>query len=580
MKYILLLFLILFTGYIPANSQVSKSVAIYLKNKGLILPTQLKNYEEYEREFTSSSIRSLEELIKKASKEQQEEKEMLEEQLQELRKELKKEGFLYDEHVLPDTLTQLRNLLVVSIRGQFYISATVVSTHPTQEDFSAISSEDIQNMHAYLGKLQQAGLASPVSSARVLKRVSNREIPDSFTLVNLLVQEMATEAYYAPAKVKRFAERMQKLGIYSAEACEKAVSLALAQELTEDLPLFNLCERSVVIDLTGLPDYPEQYIPPILQQISTLVPGLDFSGLVVSTDSSMSRFDKNYKEYTVKYELQSKGRRYRMQDFYSPADYDKDGRPDHQWKHGNQGELYTMVFNKVLANEESPYRLYALLPSRGKPGNGQFAVIALRKEQADSLANYSYFNIRPADYSNRFNQKKVDSAFVLFKNNGLLSHLTQAEIDSCREELDSKIVTSGNQLLEGIKGLVFSIDLEYGVGKGQYAEVTRLLAAYSRKAFAPTSIVDEYNPDAKSSFQYGFTFRSKQYSTKLQQMDDWLDPAFYELIQTAIKENDKEGKFFALWPSDGLTVVYLTFKQFAQLKQAGLIETEELGIDN
>ena len=63
-------------------------------------------------------------------------------------------------------------------------------------------------------------------------------------------------------------------------------------------------------------------------------------------------------------------------------------------------------------------------------------------------------------------------------------------------------------------------------------------------------------------------------------MDDWLDPGFYELIQSAIKEHDRDGKFFALWPSDGLTVVYLTFKQFAQLKQARLIESEELGIDN
>ena len=580
MKYIFIPCLLFLIGYAPAKSQVSREVAVYLKDKGLILPGQLRNYEDFERSLLSSSIKSIKEQIRKATKEEEEERKMLQEQLDRLLKTKDKPGLLFDGGIRPDTLTQLRNLLMISIRSNFSMSMMGVRTNPTKADFAAISNDDIQAMHFYLSKLQHAGLVSPVSSARVSKRVSNREALDSFTLVNLAIEEMETEAYYALAKVKRFAAKMRRLGIYTDEDYTKVVSLAESHELTNDIQLYRLCEQSLTFDLNELPDYPAQYLPPILSRISELLPGLAYSGLTIGTDSSKTRFDTNYVEYHVYYELLNNGRRYKVRDFYSPADYNLDGRPDNEWKYGEQNELYTTLFNRILANQQSPYRLHLLHPSRGTHENGQFAVIALRKEQADSLNQFGFINIRQTDYTNRFTDKVIDSVWAFFTEAGLLNHLNKSEIDSCRVELDSKVITSGNELLQGVKGLVFSIDLEYGVDKGQYAEVTRLLAAASRNAFIPTDIVDQYDPDKKSYFQYGFTYHSKKYSARLQQVDDWLDPGFYELIQMAIKEHDRDGKFFALWPSDGLTVVYLTFKQFAQLKQAGLIESEELGIDN
>ena len=139
---------------------------------------------------------------------------------------------------------------------------------------------------------------------------------------------------------------------------------------------------------------------------------------------------------------------------------------------------------------------------------------------------FDFINIQPADYTNRFTDKVIGSVWIFFTEAGLLSHLNKSEIDSCREELDSKVITSGNEILQGVKGLVFSIDLEYGVDKGQYAEVTRQLAAASRNAFTPTDIIDQYDPDKKSFFQYGFTYHSKRYSVQLQQVVACRYPGF------------------------------------------------------
>ena len=55
--------------------------------------------------------------------------------------------------------------------------------------------------------------------------------------------------------------------------------------------------------------------------------------------------------------------------------------------------------------------------------------------------------------------------------------------------------------------------------------------------------VDEYNKGWKKAkkIKYGFTLRGKKYETMLAFKDDWLDPAFLDLIKRAMKENHIDG---------------------------------------
>ena len=89
--------------------------------------------------------------------------------------------------------------------------------------------------------------------------------------------------------------------------------------------------------------------------------------------------------------------------------------------------------------------------------------------------------------------------------------------------------------------------------------------------FQPVKIVDGYTYE-HPSFTYGFTLNNKAYSASLHQDGKWLDPGFWALIDSAEKENNPAGRFYYIYPSDGLTVIYLTNEQYSFLRDHRLLE--------
>jgi len=72
-----------------------------------------------------------------------------------------------------------------------------------------------------------------------------------------------------------------------------------------------------------------------------------------------------------------------------------------------------------------------------------------------------------------------------------------------------------------------------------------------------------------------FTLNGKQYRATLHHKLNWMDPAFWELIDSAEKASDLRGRFYYIFPSDGLTEIYLTNGQYGYLRLHGLLEFED-----
>jgi hypothetical protein len=154
---------------------------------------------------------------------------------------------------------------------------------------------------------------------------------------------------------------------------------------------------------------------------------------------------------------------------------------------------------------------------------------------------------------------------------GLFSHLSKAEKDSCIAKVAQKSINHYSEILKSFKNLVFEIDMKYGVDLGQYKRLTQRIALFSKYQFCPDKIIDTYRYPNKN-FIYGFTLDGKAFTAVLHQEDDWLDPEFWRLIDMSEQEKDNKGQFRHIYPSDGLSEIYLTNEQFAFLESQALLE--------
>ena len=102
------------------------------------------------------------------------------------------------------------------------------------------------------------------------------------------------------------------------------------------------------------------------------------------------------------------------------------------------------------------------------------------------------------------------------------------------------------------------------------------LAEISGGKFQPTSIVDTYEYDENSEFS--FELNDIRYETTLQNVADWLDLTFLELINGALKENAIDGQFYS-FAGEGqfVVLIFLTEDQFTEIQRGQLLTLLEVG---
>jgi hypothetical protein len=386
------------------------------------------------------------------------------------------------------------------------------------------------------------------------------------------IENKELEDYFSVVRVKDFLDKLTRIGIMKQTGADKILSLAKQNKLTHNYQILSECEKAAIIDLNELPDYPEGYMLPHYKKMASVLPELSFSDFSVKVEKYKEAYDTSSGYRTI-VSLVNNGRKYLHSDFYSPADYDKDGHPDNEWKTGDNIEA---ILNRILKDKQSPYRVHTTSHFAGYKERraGKIGFIALTKEQEEALHSGSYLDVGYQNYDKAITSDEINEAIKLYRKIGLLNHLSQKEIDSCIQSIKEKEINYYSDILSSFKNLVFEIDLEYGVNDGQYKLITKQIAGISKGHFKPEKIIDTYNWDKRKSFEYGFSLNGKKYITQLTQEDDWLDPGFWELIEKAVKEQDKKGRFHLIYPNDGMRYISLTNEQYRMLKEKKLLEFE------
>ena len=578
MKTILLFisFIVMYEGF----SQKFDPLRKFFLEKKLITPTQLALHDTLMFELRKEQKEELEEAIKKAKT--AEEKKVYQQQLKLLEQQGTFSPFMIDfddDELNRDTLRKLASYFIFFGSGNYYSPGFVIQYGDNDSLAAETNKVAPDALIGFLSSIHAAGLITDLTEKRTKESIKKNEIGDSLSVIMKIMENQELETYFAPEMVKKILEKMQRIGVIRGPGVNKILALAQKNELVDPNQILAECEKAVVINLNDYPDRPEGYMQRVYEQIASVLPELGFTEFAVKVESYKSNYDTSL-DYRTIVSLTNNGRMYSHSAFYSPADYDKNGRPDNE---GKLGETFTVIFNQILKDRSSPFRIHRTTPVSDYGGRklGILGFIALTKEQADSIhAGGSYLSLDYPNFRKPITSDDIKNAINTYKEIGLLTHLSAQELDSSLRVINEMEVNYYSDILSSFKNLVFEIDLEYGVNDKQYKEVKQNIALISKGNFNPTRIIDNYNYEKRQKFDYGFTLNGKQYITQLIQEDDWLDGNFWGLIEQAVSEQDKKGKFHHLYPSDGMRQIYLTHKQVEVLKQKKMIELTDPALED
>jgi len=420
----------------------------------------------------------------------------------------------------------------------------------------------ITSLTAFAAKLLQAKLISAKTYEELTKKIDPLELRWEYDVAAYAVLAANREHYFQPEFFSKFVDSLFLKNIISKNDYETILARSASGEIRNRMDYLQYLRNSVVIRDTI------SSLERIYLQTATALPDLAFDKFSYTVELDSAWSNDSFRIYNSIVSIEKNGQVFRHKSYFNSISLDIDEQE------------YYEIFNKMLADRQSPYRLHLF-----RIDEHSFGIVALTKAQWQNLQwRYedqmeSYIDLSYEKFVNKLTQANIKNAIKVYDSLGLLSHLTPQENDSCIKAMAEQTLVYYSDVLSGFKKLVFEIDLEYGIMDGQYKKLTKEIAAISKGHFNPVNLVDEYNFDRNKKFLYGFTLNGKKYTARLEQEDDWLDPAFYDLIDKAVKEQDTAGAFYYLYPNDGMRIIYLTHAQHAALKRLKLAELEYADVE-
>lgn len=432
---------------------------------------------------------------------------------------------------------------------------------------SAIRAE----LDSFIRALDAAGMLSAQTKTELLQINSKNKFAWKMEVAGYARIAANEEYFLLPEHLRKFADKLRAVNVISDSNYHLLMQKSTLGELHRYSELPPYLQRTTTIPLAGLPKDSIAFLHALYFSTSKVMPGLVYDTIYFNVKKDTPGSEPDFQSYNLIATIGTKGRYFSYSGFYD-ADYKNKDRSER-----HVPDSYYSLFNKVLADLSSPYRLHSFSRDHNTLGHDTIGIIALTEQQFKELswtydgALSSYLTVSYEKYSHGLTQLAIRSAIKTYDSLGLFSHLTAKEKDSCIEEVNSKEIIYHSDILESFKDLVLNIDAKYGIDSAQYADITRQVARISKGHFRPTKIIDGYTYE-HPEFTYGFTIGDKQYTAHLHQDSKYLDPDFWTLIDTAMKENDRQGSFHYIFPSDGYTEIYLTNEQFSFLQKNQLLE--------
>lgn len=306
---------------------------------------------------------------------------LLDQELLERKHVRKFEEFLKEERE-PSKAAYVNALFQAEFRERFgepvgYTQISYDRVQLTEDERKTIRLE----LSAYISKLKDAELVNDKQFETFQKKIEADEFVAVVQLLARLVEQVAFDEYMNPERLKAFADTLGSALILSTRYRELIKTIE-SEELKRPIGFLNYCDKATIINKDDFPAEPQGYLEKLHRQTAAILPELSFTDFTfeVVADSSSLRTDTHSYYFLVS--LKSDGRTYRQKSFYRLHD----PATDEYFGRGIDQQEYYKIFNTILFDKQSPYRLHEVKSYNGNAVDQQtFGIIALTEDQADVL---------------------------------------------------------------------------------------------------------------------------------------------------------------------------------------------------
>jgi hypothetical protein len=369
---------------------------------------------------------------------------------------------------------------------------------------------------------------------------------------------------------KQFADKLYSKKICTDKNYQNLLTDVERKQVTEGLDFLKYCDKAKIISLKNYSEKPEEYLQKIHGDVANIIPDLKFTDFKfqIVLDSSISDNDSKFYKFIVS--LKSNGKTYKQKSGYHLYSVSKN---EYFGEKIDQQEFYK-IFNKVLADLQSPYRLHEVKTSKENVMIwDMFGIIALTKEQSEMLHGGGVFFMPSYEsFKNSLTTTRIEKAVSEYQKIGLLSNLSSEQIKLAIDKASQQENRNLNDVLQCFPNTIYYFDTELGNLENPYAEILKKLSFISKGKFKPTNIVDNFAKPTNKKSLIKFHFNKNNYTKQLQIEDDWIDPSFFDLVKQAVKDNKLNGQFYELYTGGQETsIIFLTQEQEKYLRTYNLL---------
>lgn len=425
----------------------------------------------------------------------------------------------------------------------------------------------------YITKLKNCNLVTDRQFQKISFQIDNNDFIHPLQILTDVIHLIEYDKRMSPEKLKVFSKKLSDNEICTGENINRLNEDIEKRLLDNPIEFLKYCDKSFLFELDKYSDEPDEYIEKIHRETASLVNGLDFEDFKYEIQLNKSISDSKYKSYNLIVSLKCNGKTYKQKSFYSPLEKrDKEGMMRYFGKIGTQ-EYYN-IFNKILADNQSSYRLHEVKSTvKNAADYSKFGIIALTRAQAKVLHGSGvYFRPSYENFKNNLTSNSIANAIKEYQKIGLFDHLTEKEINESIRKIEEQENYNFNNILASFPDIIHWFDMELGNLENPYFELVEEYSKISHGEFNPIHILDNFDIQNSTSCTLSFKLGEKEYSKKLVIEGDWMDGHFFEFIDRVVSENNLNGEFYSLYEGgQGAMIIYLTKKQYDHLRKNKLV---------